>query len=528
VIVVDGRTDEEKLFELLASGAEETALDFKATLDLSGRATKDSVEFAKDAISMGNLPGGGYIVVGVDDQGAPSHDQPSIGAEQFDSATLRAKVTRYVEAPVQIVSQPHEVDGRTVVVIYVAPNPDRLPVPTSSIGQYAKGNGKMETVFSEGEVLIREGTSNVRLRYAHWHGLLERFRESIKAEARSDADELIRRVVEGFRAGRTAYSPSVPLDPGMDDETLVEALIALFESGSTVRVQRFLNDAGLRAGAGEPEVRDERLRALNRIALIACQAVLYRKDDVYRLAIAALERAYNARLLTANSVPWVGNDAARAQHYLDVLVRVLAIGGLAVRREAWELLPDLSNRAVKEGGYEWPSWLRHAVTMASRANLLQDTDGRSRGGQALSLARALVAESPALRPDYGPDTILPRADALAHDDWLLNSLCEFDLWWCILALASRPESREAAAYYPSCAAFHQWRSQPTLTYIATEPDVRRAAFGSTTDQVIADAMFAVVMTAVGQSHQYGGWWEGFANDPQVAEYLKAHATGHIS
>lgn len=528
MIVVDGRTDEEKLLELLASGAEETALDFKATLDLSGKGSRDSVEFAKDTISMGNLPGGGYIVVGVDDHGAPAHDQSLLVAEQFDSAALRAKVTRYVEARMEIVSQPHVVDGRTVVLVYVAPNPDGLPVPTSSIGQYAKRDGKMETVFSEGEVLIREGTSNVRLRYAHWHGLLERYRERIKTEARSDADELIRRVVEGFRASGTAAAPGVPLDPGMDDETLSDALVAVFESGSTVRVQQFLNDAGRRAGVGEPELRDERLCALDQIALMACQAVLYRRDAIYQLSVDALERAYNARLLTANTAQWVGNDAARAQHYLDVLVRVLAIGALVVRQKAWELLPDLSNRAVNEGGYEWPSWLRHAVTMAARANLLQDTDGRSRGGQALSLARALVAGSPALRPDYGPDTDLPKADALANDDWLLNSLCEFDLWWCILALASRPESREAAAFYPSCSAFHQWRSQPTMTHIATEPEVRRAAFVNTTDQVVADAMLVVVRMAEGQSRQYGGWWDGLGNDPQVAEYVQAHATGQLS
>lgn len=45
-------------------------------------------------------------------------------------------------------------------------------------------------------------------------------------------------------------------------------------------------------------------------SLIECQAtVLYQQDEVYRLAIAALERAYDTRLLTANSVPWVGNEA---------------------------------------------------------------------------------------------------------------------------------------------------------------------------------------------------------------------------
>lgn len=175
VIVVDGRTDEEKLLELLATGAEETALDFKATLNLSGRATKDSVEFAKDAISMGNLPSGGYIVVGVDDTGAAAHDQAVVAVDQFDSANLRAKVAKYVEAPTHIVSQHHVVDGRAVVLIYIAPNPDGLPVPISSIGQYVKDNGRSDTVFSVCEVLIREGTSNVRLRYAHWNQLLAQY-----------------------------------------------------------------------------------------------------------------------------------------------------------------------------------------------------------------------------------------------------------------------------------------------------------------------------------------------------------------
>jgi hypothetical protein len=528
MIVVDGRTDEEKLVELLRAGAEETALDFKATLDLSAKASKDSVEFAKDAIAMGNLPSGGYIIVGVDDYGVPAHEQAAVDAEQFDSAKLRAKVTRYVEAPVNLVSQPHKVDGRTVIVIYVAPNFDGLPIPTSAIGQYDKGNGRMETVFVEGEVLIREGTSNVRLRYAHWNGLLERYRETIKAEARRDADELIRRVVESFRNGGKAAAATVPLDRGMDDDTLIEALVSLFESGSTVRVQQFLNDTAIRAGAGDPDQRADRLHALDQVALIACQAILYRQDEVYRHAVTALDKAYKARLLSAGSVAWAGNDAARAQHYLDVFIRVLAIGALAVRREAWDLLPELSNRSVKEGGYEWVSWLRHAVTMASRANVLQDTGGRSSGGQALSLARALAADSPALRPDFSTATNLPEAEELAHDDWLLNSLCEFDLWWCVLALANRPDSRDGAAYYPSCAAFHQWRSQPTLTHIATEPEVRKAAFGDTPDQVIADAMLAVVKMAVGQSHQYGGWWDGFADDPKVAAYVDAHATGTLS
>lgn len=526
MIVVDGRTDEEKLLELLAAGAEETALDFKSTLDLSGRASKDSVEFAKDAISMGNLPAGGYIVVGVDDKGAPANDQAAIDVGQFDSADLRGKVAKYVHAPVSIISQHHVVGGRDVVLIFVAPNPDGLPVPVSAIGQYMKDDGRPVTVFSEGEVLIREGTSNVRLRYAHWNQLLERYRERVKADARRDADELVRRVVESFRGSDSSGDRlAVPLDPGMDDETFVEALVTLFGSGSTVRVQQFLNDAARRGGAGDVDQRDERLGALDQITVIACQAIVYGQEDSFRLAVAGLERAYQARLLSTRVLHGLGNDRDRAQHYLDVLIRVLAIGSLAVRSESWVLLRDLACRPIDEGGYVWTSWLRHALTMASRANLLNGPQGENRGGQVLSLARALVAGESALRPDYPASTELPRGEDLSHDDWLLNSLCEFDLWWCILAVAARKgEDSESAAFYPSCSAFRQWRSHPTLRRIATEPGIREAAFGNASDEVIANSMVTVVTMAVGQSHQYGGWWDGLGTDPEVATYVQDHAT----
>lgn len=108
---------------------------------------------------------------------------------------------------------------------------------------------------------------------------------------------------------------------------------------------------------------------------------------------------------------------------------------------------------------------------------------------------------------------------------LLNSLCEFDLWWCIIAVAHRNgEHRLSAAYYPSCAAFHQWRAHPTLKHIATEPKVRASVFGGSSDEVIANAMLTVVKMAVSQSHQYGGWWDGFGLDTAVDMYVGMHAT----
>lgn len=52
MIIVDGRTDIEKLRELLATGTECSELDFKETLDLGKKS--DELDFVKDAVSMFN------------------------------------------------------------------------------------------------------------------------------------------------------------------------------------------------------------------------------------------------------------------------------------------------------------------------------------------------------------------------------------------------------------------------------------------------------------------------------------------
>lgn len=115
VIVPDGRTDEEKVRQLLGS-PEQTHLDFKGTLDLS--ITKDRVEFVKDAVTMGNRPPGGYIVIGVDDSGRlciPADEL--VKPRQFDAANLNQKVRAFIEHQTMIISQIHKIDDHDVVVV---------------------------------------------------------------------------------------------------------------------------------------------------------------------------------------------------------------------------------------------------------------------------------------------------------------------------------------------------------------------------------------------------------------------------
>jgi hypothetical protein len=102
MIVPDGHTDPEKLRQLLTA-AEETHLDFKACLDF--QQTKDRVEFVKDAVTMANRPPGGYIVIGIDDNGNPCIPAGTVvNPRQFDGANLNQHVRRFIEGETQIVS----------------------------------------------------------------------------------------------------------------------------------------------------------------------------------------------------------------------------------------------------------------------------------------------------------------------------------------------------------------------------------------------------------------------------------------
>lgn len=522
VIVVDGRTDEEKLLELLATGAEDTALDFKATVDLSRGSSRSALEFVKDAIAMANLPTGGYLVIGVDDRGKPAHGEQPVNVAQFDSAKLRDRIARYVEAQVHVIAQAHVVEGREVVLIYVRPDESGLPVPMSAIGQYDDGSGAMKTVFSEGEVLIREGTSNVRLRYAHWGTLLSRYRERVRDEARADVDRFVARLAAQLDP-RNQSGTAVLLDVAMDDHALTEAIPAAFEAATPVSLQRFLN-AATHVIAGESDIGVSKDRALDLIAAVACQAALFDRPAEFTTAVGALWSAYEAVPFPADGVRLAGKDAEHAAHELGVILRVFAVGAAVVRMQRWSLLSRLVDHPVQVSPrYTYGTWLRHALVQAARANLLLDEQGAERGGQALSLARRLVANTRLLRPDRGAQAPVTDWEELADDDWILNSLCQFDVLWCVLARALARGGGHGSQFYPSCAAFHQYRAQPVLDKIVSDDGARRDTFGSLPDKSIADAITDVLELAVDQSHNYGGWWGGLEESPRVAQFVAAQA-----
>lgn len=142
MIVVDGRTDREKLVELMRQG-EQTELEFKSTLDLKDRQKPDRLNFVKDVVALSNLPKGGYMLIGVKDDGTPV-GMGDDSQDDWDGAYLQNIVRPYIEGQIRIMSQIHVLDQGAVVLLYIAAHGDGFPVPFSKQGEYTPKGDKRQ------------------------------------------------------------------------------------------------------------------------------------------------------------------------------------------------------------------------------------------------------------------------------------------------------------------------------------------------------------------------------------------------
>lgn len=482
MIVVDGRTDREKLVELLQL-PEQTHLEFKAQLDLNSK--QDELNLVKDAVSMSNRPPGGYILVGVNDDGTLALPTGTIADRAlFDGARLGDLIRKYIEGEVHVISQVHEVDGQEVVLIYLPHHRDGLPVPTSKLGQFAGPNGKPVVVFREGDVLVREGARNAPLRHAHWNDLLSRRDQLLREETRAQVDSLIADLAAALRADGGAGPALVPLTAEMADDAFGEAVVSHLEADSDIRLRQFLGQAAALVG----DV-DERRVALDKITILAAHAMYFERDPVADKAIDSLFDAYTKL--------GPGDAAAR----LDIITRVYVLGSLAVRLRRWNFVHDLAHRPYPPSGdvYVYSSWIRHGQVEASRADLFP----KGKGGLMISAARVLMSEKPAMRPDV-PDSAVPDPSDLAHDDALFNALCQFDILYCLIVAA---EGRHHGSGYPGASAMNQDRADPAFEVVASDMDARATMFPTSDERKIAEAMTQVFTSAERQSFGFGGhWW----------------------
>jgi hypothetical protein len=503
---LDGAVGLEKLTELLGVGTELAVLDYKRTLDLGKGSEKDRVELAKDIAAFSTLPGGGYIVVGVDGTGAVETDLPSPDATHFDEATLREIATHYMDGRLNLVTAAHTVDpGRTVVVIFVGATLDGLPPVMTREGSYPLPSGERKVVFRAGDVFTRVGTSCRRITHGDWVHLLAGYRDRVRAEAASDTQEVIARVAAALRQdGGLAGSRQLVIDLGMSATDFEDAVDAALGDGNVAAVQRALRPArGLLASTWRDDTQaDKMVATLDRVASVAGVALRHSNEKAFTFAIDTLYKAYRSALQSEDNTHALhGSERQAAVFWREIAARILGILASAIRVEAWSLIRPTVLRPIG-GDYSYRSWLRHAVTEASGANVLvSKTTGEATRGAIIRFARQAVLGIPSLHDDVPEEELALEFDAPAATvDVLLDTICQADFLWCVVAVADNGGSDDHQEFYPSCSALYDHRTAPIAQTLARHEEVRREVTGQP-DKIIAASLVAVDRAASSQA----GW-----------------------
>ncbi|MEV8442674.1 ATP-binding protein [Actinosynnema sp. NPDC051121] len=490
-VVVEPTVSREKLHQLLAEGHEQPSLDYKCTADLNDR--QAVVEFAKDVAAMQSQPDGGYLVIGADDHGNVVPDVTPEHAKLFDEATVRKKLAKYLAEPFDIRIALHVVDDQTVALVYVGPNEHGWAIFREN-GVYVDRQSKDKFVFRVGEVFVRHGSSSERWMPADQPRLIDQIVARRKETWSAEIRQLLAGVAQS--TATTAELQKLPVTAltwRMDAEGFGEAVTEFIRRDDDIPVREVLaqatRDASDLLGHDEAELR----HLLDRVTIVAALAIRYERAEWLDRALAALVRIYE---LGIDEYGEARDGQAAVWLWLDVVTRVYGLGGLAVRLKAWSAVRQLADRQPNGRSVtRYGGWLRHALTMASRAHIFETVETAGLLARAHNVVRHLTALHP---------------DVPAEDEAVLDSLCQFDLLGALVVIGK--QGKVAGAYfYPSFARYYSRRTQPAFVLIVTDPVVRRVLFDGD-DTLLADAIAEIGRVAFTQSLQMHGAWDGFEDD----------------
>lgn len=499
MIHVDGRTDVEKLRELLATGGECSELDFKETLDLSKKA--DELDFVKDAVSMCNRCPGGYIIIGATNEGAPSNLCDGTDWQQFDGARLTDKVRGYIDAPITIISALHEIDGHTYCLICMMSLDDGLPVPFTKLGQYFDDRGKPHVIFRPGDITRRDGAQNRPIEYLQWGDILAQHDAAIREDEAKRINALIDKIT--IALGEKGKTP--PLVYGMDDSALAKALAACFEQGEEAKLRRFVNQLALEIGhTGD---------AVSNLAAVATTAISYGLDAIALRAIDALYDHY----LSMNHYSHGADDTL-----LAIVVAAYEVGASMVLANRWDMISPFVNRqSPANGNYVFASWIRECQVIAVNA-------GKFKGNTStmmISVALDDIRHNKAIIPEFSFDDEPSEAQSgtlTEKEESVLNLLCCFDFLYCLCVYVA---GKGEAGAYPACVGYEQKRINSVIVKMFGKDDrARRELLPGYNDAEIASGfgeLYRVISHEAMGSSRYV--W-GFDQTGVIGPFLEANST----
>ncbi|MFC4614749.1 helix-turn-helix domain-containing protein [Cellulomonas algicola] len=516
LFAVDGTVNDEKLTELLAVGHETQHLDYKRGWDLSkseaGR--KSRLELAVCVAAFANTRLGGYIVVGADNDGSLDHDEPPIDPRQFDEANLSQIVESFISGTVTLHVKVHERAARLVAVIFVGPTQDRLPVIFTKEGTVEPQNPRSAVMFRPGQVYVRRGTKCVPAEHRDWAEVLARLVDQIRAEAREVASDEIQQIMAATPpTSERALRLAVDFDsePRAFADTLAES--AQSESFGRLLRRRVRATAWHRE---DPNDLSAVLPMLDRLFIAGAHAILEDDEGLLNTVLTCMVDLYRRPMKER------AGDLAGALLWRTIAAGAMALGGLAVREEAWAFVgklampPDLSPVREFEGSSRYQSWIRHASTMASRAHLLGAVD-QPLPGALIRFARVKAGELPLLADDVTGGASFELHGPILDQDAVLDSLCQFDFLWCTLALLADP-SHAGFQTLPGFATFYAHRTVPVIEQLVDRSSLRYE-LRTALEPEWANALIALddVATRYGQSTV--GWAWSMHGSPSVQQFI---------
>ncbi len=520
---VDGVVDREKLQELLAVGTEYDVLDYKRTLDLGKKANgKHRLGFVKDVAAFSTLSEGGYLVVGVDGAGLPAHDQPPIVASHFDEATLRSIVMPYIDGRPTLASALHVVEGRDVAVVYIGPSQDGLPPVMKRDGSYKDEDGTLQIQFHRGDIYVREGTTTRRLEHRDWLVVLAPFRSRVRDEISKDTQQVVERLAQ-LERDRSTTTAQIVIDISMRVDVFEEAVQEAAGGGRVDLVRNALRPARASLSvAWRQSYPANYVDLLDRLAAVGGVAIRTHSHELLNVAVGELYRAYQSALNSADTTyARDGFPRQAAVFWREIAARVMALLAAAVREEQWSMAQLLVLRKIGGGPHSYRSWLRHAVVAASNQNVLvAGPSGEASTGAIIHFGRAVALRVGSLHDDVPEELLALNPDgAPARDEPLMNSLCQADFLWCVLVLAEVGGTEDRYQFYPSCAAFYEERTRPIAHELVSRPAVRSEAIGRD-DASLAAAIVSV--ESAGQSVSRTLWHPWSVLTDEVRTWVMAH------
>jgi len=171
----------------LRAKRESRFVDFKRSFD--PESAGEWCEIIKDVVAMANS-GGGVILIGIENNGAPSGEDVS-SVLAIDDAQFVDKIRRYTHVEFSSI-EVHEAEKNGQRVVALEVSEAEIPLIFQHVGTYEVSPKKQKTAFSQGSIYFRHGAKSEPGNRDDLRRVIDRHLETIRKEWMEGVRKVVR------------------------------------------------------------------------------------------------------------------------------------------------------------------------------------------------------------------------------------------------------------------------------------------------------------------------------------------------